>query len=666
MHELSLLINIIVALVAAFIGGLIARRLGLPTIIGYLLAGIAIGPFTPGFVGDIDTIGQLAELGVIFLMFGIGLSFTFKDLSKSGRITIPGSIVQMAIVALIGFGLSRLWGWPPTAGIMLGIAVSIASSVVMLRGLMDHSLLNTPHGQIAVGWLVVQDLVAVLILVLMPVLAQPEIALGWQNLGQTMVKAGVFLALMLFAGTRLVPWLLRLIANTGSRELFILAVLAIALGTALGAAALFGVSLALGAFLAGVVVSESPLSHQVGADVLPFREAFAVLFFVSIGMLVNPAYLVENIVPVLVLTALIVIGKPVLIAAMGFFFPRPARTFLVVAVSNGQIGEFSFILGQAGLTFGLLNHDQYALILAGALLSITLNPWVFRSIGGVEQALRRFPRLWRRLDRHGPAPSPFEETIQDHVVVVGYGRVGGHIIDVLEVIHIPHLVIEADVDRVEALNRRGTLTLFGDAANSEVITYAGLERARALVVTVSEEATGEVIVAAARALSPDLPIIVRAATEAGIQRLVDFGAQDVIHPELEGGLEIVRHTLLRLDFPPEEILRYTDAVRRDHYNMQDDEGEEHRLLHDLLNVSTRIQVTWLLLPADNPVAGQTLAEADLRARTGASVVAILRSSEIIANPKSMTVLEVGDRIGVIGEQEQIEAVKNLLASLSEA
>ena len=666
MHEVPLLINIIVALVAAFFGGLIARRLGLPTIIGYLLAGIAIGPFTPGFVGDIETIGQLAELGVIFLMFGIGLSFTFKDLSKSGGITIPGSIIQMAIVALLGFGLSRLWGWPPTAGIMLGIAISIASSVVMLRGLMDHSLLNTSHGQIAVGWLVVQDLVAVLILVLMPVLAQPESALGWQNLGQTLLKAGVFLALMLFAGTRLVPWLLRLIANTRSRELFILAVLAIALGTAMGAAELFGVSLALGAFLAGVVVSESPLSHQVGADVLPFREAFAVLFFVSIGMLVNPAYLVENLISVLILTALIVVGKPVLIASMAFFFPRPARTFLVVAVSNGQIGGFSFILGQAGLTLGLLNRDQYSLILAGALLSITVNPWVFRSLGGAEKTLRRFPRLWRLLDRHGPAQAPLEETIQDHVVVVGYGRVGGHIVDVLETVRIPHLVIEADAERVEALNRRGTPTLFGDAANSEVITHAGLERAQALVVTVSEEATGEVIVAAARELSPDLPIIVRAATEAGINRLVEFGAQDVIHPELEGGLEVVRHTLLRLDFPPEEILRYTDAVRRDHYSLQHNEGEEHRLLHDLLNVSTRIQINWLQLSLDNPVAGQTLAEADLRARTGASVVAILRGSEIIANPKSMTVFEAGDRIGVIGDKEQIEAVDWLLGGLREA
>lgn len=417
MHEVTLLINIVVALVVAFFGGLIARRLGLPTIIGYLLAGIAIGPFTPGFVGDIETISQLAELGVIFLMFGIGLSFSFRDLSKVGDIAIPGSLFQMAIVTLLGYGLSQIWGWPPTAGIVLGLAISIASSVVMLRGLMDNSLLNTPHGQIAVGWLVMQDLIAVLILILMPALAQPGSALDWQNLGLTVLKATLFMVLMLFVGTRLIPWLLRLIAHTRSRELFILAVLAIALGTALGSAELFGVSLALGAFLAGVVISESPLSHQVGADVLPFREAFAVLFFVSIGMLVNPAYLFNNIGPVLALTALIVFGKPVLITLMGFVFPRPARTALVVAVSNGQIGEFSFILGQAGLALGLLTREQYSLILVGALLSITLNPGAFRLLDKIESGLQRFSGLWRLLDRHGPAPVPLEETIQHHVVV---------------------------------------------------------------------------------------------------------------------------------------------------------------------------------------------------------------------------------------------------------
>jgi monovalent cation:H+ antiporter-2, CPA2 family len=660
MHEVTLLINIAAALVVAFFGGLIARRLGLPTIIGYLLAGIAIGPFTPGFVGDVETIGQLAELGVIFLMFGVGLSISIKDLRKVGDIAIPGSLTQMAIATLLGYGLSQVLGWSPTAGIVLGLAISNASSVVMLRGLMDNSLLNTPHGQAAIGWSVMQDLVTVIILVLMPSLGGQ--GLDWQVLGLAVLKAAVFVVLVLFVGTRLIPWLLRMIAHTRSRELFILAILAIALGTALSAAELFGASLALGAFVAGVVISESALSHQAAADILPFREAFAVLFFVSIGMLVNPRYLLDNISPVLGLTVLIVIGKSVLITLMGFIFSRPARTALVVAAGNSQIGEFSFILGQAALALGLLSRNQYSLILAGALLSITINPGVFRSIGRIEKLLRRFPKIWRLLDRHGPAPAPLEGSIQDHVVVIGFGRVGRHIINILEAINIPQLVIEDDVERVEALNRRGTITLFGDAANSEVITHAGLERAKALVVTVSEEATSELIVAAARDLAVNLPIIARAATEEGVNRLAELGAQDVIHPELEGGLEIVRYTLLRLGLPLQEINHYTDAVRKDHYNLQVNIDEEHRLLHDLLSATSHIEVTWLQLPLGHPIVGQTLAEANLRARTGASVVAILRDKELMANPKSMTVFMAEDRIGIIGDGDQIKAAEKLLAT----
>lgn len=348
MHNITLLINIGIALVVAFIGGLVARRLGLPTIVGYLLAGIAIGPFTPGFVGDMETIGQLAELGVIFLMFGVGIHFSFRDLWKVRDIAIPGAIGQMAITALMGFGLSRLWGWPVGAGIVLGLAISIASTVVLLRGLMDNSLLNTTHGQGAVGWLVMEDLATVFILVLMPALAQAGGGVDWQSLGVTLLKAAAFVALVLFVGARLIPWLLDLIAHTRSRELFILAILAVSLGTALGAAELFGVSLALGAFVAGAVISESPLSHQVGADVLPFRDAFAVLFFVSIGMLVNPVYLFQNIGPVLSLTFLIVAGKFVITLLLGFLLPRPALTALVVAAGLSQIGEFSFILDRQG------------------------------------------------------------------------------------------------------------------------------------------------------------------------------------------------------------------------------------------------------------------------------------------------------------------------------
>jgi CPA2 family monovalent cation:H+ antiporter-2 len=400
--------------------------------------------------------------------------------------------------------------------------------------------------------------------------------------------------------------------------------------------------------------------------VFPFREAFAVLFFVSIGMLVNPIYLFNNMGHVLALTALIVFGKYIVTLLLGFLFPWQARTALVVAAGLSQIGEFSFILGQAGIGLGLLNQDQYSLILAGALLSITINPMMFRLITPAEKWLQKLPTVWRLLDRHGHTPLPVEESIDGHVVIVGYGRVGHHIVNLLGQMSIPHLVIDLDSEHNEELNRRGIPSLYGDASNSEVLTHAGLTRARALVVAGPDESTSELVVAAARDIAPDLPIIARATTEEGIKRLAELGAQDVIHPELEGGLEIVRHTLHTLNFPVQEIIRYMDAVRHDHYDMQVNTEAEHRFLHELINASGNIEVTWLRMVTGNPLVGQTLAEADLRARTGASVVAIMRKRQLIANPKSLTVFEAEDRIGFIGSSEQIEMAEQLLSETSHA
>jgi monovalent cation:H+ antiporter-2, CPA2 family len=660
MNEVTLLINIAVALVVAFLGGVAARRIGLPTIVGYMLAGILIGPFTPGFVGDMETISQLAELGIIFLMFGVGLHFSLHDLWKVRSIAIPGALGRMVITTVLGFGLSRLLGWSITAGIVIGLSISIASTVVLLRALMDNGLLNTQQGQAAVGWVIVEDMATVLILVLMPALVPTPEGFDWRQLGLTLLKAVAFFVVVLFAGTRLIPWLLLRIAHTRSRELFILAVLVIALGTALGAAELFGVSLALGAFVAGVVVSESPLSLQVGADVLPFREAFAVLFFVSIGMLVNPGYLLDNIGSILAITGLIVVGKALVTLLMGFVFPWPARTTLVLAVSLSQIGEFSFILGQEELGLGLLDQSQYSLILAGALLSITLNTPAFRLIDPLERWLRRFPAVWKLLDRQGPPLVEIMKSMQGHVVIVGYGRVGRHIVSLLGEMKIPHLVVEADSHRVEELDRAGVPGLYGDAANSEVLTHAGLAHARALVVAGPDEDASALVVTAARDLAPKLPIIARAGSEEGTKRLTELGAQDVIHPELEGGLEIVRHTLLQLGFPTQEIHRYTDAVRRDHYDLAINTDEEHRLLQGLLDAANNIEIKWFKLQLDSPLIGQTLANVNLRSRTGASVVAILRDRQLLANPKSLTVFQADDRIGLIGDQEELATVENFL------
>lgn len=403
-HELVLFATITMAILTAFIGGYIARRIGLPTLVGYLLAGLAIGPFTPGFVGDAVSIQQLAEIGVVFMMFGVGLHFSLKDLWSVRRVALPGAILQMLLMTLLGIGLSQLWGWSVITGVVLGLSISIASTVVLLRGLGDRGLLETTPGKIAVGWLILEDLATVGILVLLPALVggTGEAAVGSpiENILTAVVKTGAFVAIMLFVGARFMPWLLKRVARTDSRELFVLAVLAVALGTAYGAAELFNVGFALGAFLAGVVVGESSLSHAVGEEIIPFRDIFTVLFFVSIGMLVNPTVIVNNLGQVAALTSLIVVGKAIVTLLLGVVLPASGRTMLIIAAGLSQAGEFTFIVGQAGVSLNILTQDQYGIILASAVLSIVVNPLMYRMIPVGESVLKRVPALHNLMERN--------------------------------------------------------------------------------------------------------------------------------------------------------------------------------------------------------------------------------------------------------------------------
>jgi len=659
MHELPILLNITIALVAAFIGGLAVRKIGLPPIVGYLLAGIVIGPFTPGFIGDIATIQELAELGVIFLMLGVGLHFSFDDLLKVRDIAIPGALLQMILATLAGFGLSRFWGWSVPAGIVLGLAVSVASTVVLLRGLMDNSLLNTPHGQAAVGWLVMEDILSVMILVFMPVFSGHG-EFNWTVIGTTLLKIAAFGIVMFVLGKKFIPWLLERIAHTRSRELFLLAVLAITLGTALGSAKLFGISLALGAFVAGAIISQSHLSHQVGADINSFKDAFAVLFFVSVGMLVNPVFLWQNLGLVVALSLLIILGKLIITLFLGTLFPHPAQTFIVIAVGLSQIGEFSFILGQEGVLLNYLSADQYSLILAGSIISIALNPFMYRLVPLLNQWLRNVPFLWKRLDRHDVRPILPEFGIKDHVVIIGYGQVGCHLVDVLEMLHVPQLVIETEAAQIEALNKRGIPSLFGDAANSEVIKFARLETAALLVITIPDESSTALIVTSAKDINPNLRVIARASSMEGINTLTERGANHIVHPELEGGLEILSHTLLELNFPLREVHQYTEAIRHDRYNTTINTPEEFNTLQDMLTFIDAIDITWTKIPAESPLIGQSLSEANIRAHTGASIVALIRDGHITANPKSSTIFEIADRIGLIGDHDNVEAALQLI------
>lgn len=538
MHDTPLITTLVGGLVLAFIFGAIVNRLRMPPLVGYLIAGVAVGPFTPGFVADGHLAQELAEIGVILLMFGVGLHFSLKDLLSVKAIAIPGAIVQIGIATLMGMGLGWLTGWPFGEGFIFGLALSVASTVVLLTALQERRLVETPRGRIAVGWLIVEDIAMVLALVLIPamsgILGGKGDALSNQELlttlGLTLGKVVAFVAVMLIVGRRVIPWVLERIVATGSRELFRLGVLAIALGFALGAAYVFGVSFALGAFFAGMILGESELSHRAAEESLPLRDAFAVLFFVSVGMLFDPSILVREPWLVLATVFIIVVGKSAAAFAIVLAFRHPLSTALTISASLAQIGEFSFILATLGISLGLLSDTGRDLILGGAILSILINPLLFVGLDRLKPWLKA---------RENPAASKAEtepqtwEVLHDHVVLVGFGRVGHMVAAELTQQNQPFVVIEDHRDVVEALRLDGIPALYGNAAAPGMMEAADIADARWLLVAIPNALEAGQIIDHARALNPNIEVVARAHSDAELIHFEKHGASHTIMGEHE-------------------------------------------------------------------------------------------------------------------------------------
>jgi CPA2 family monovalent cation:H+ antiporter-2 len=553
LHETTLIATIAAAFVFAFGLGMLAQLARLPPLVGYLLAGIVIGPFTPGFVGDTALAGQLAEIGVILLMFGVGLHFSIPDLMAVRSIAIPGAIAQIATATAVGALLASTWGWDLPAALSFGLALSVASTVVLLRALEQQRKLDSPEGRIAVGWLIVEDLAMVLALVLLPAFAA---SLGTADpatsaaklplplaIGATLAKVALFVAFALMVGARVVPRLLMQVARTGSRELFTLAVLAIALGIAFGSAELFGVSFALGAFFAGVILSESDLSHKAAEDSLPLQDAFAVLFFVSVGMLFDPAILVREPLQVLSVLVIIVIVKSLAAFLIVILFRHPIGTALTISASLAQIGEFSFILAALCVSLGLMPSEGRDLILAGALLSITLNPLFFALQPAIERWMRRHPGLERLLERSDVSKARLDSErprdLRDHAMVIGHGRVGGAIVDALRDEGIPCIVIERDRRRYEALLEQGIPVLFGDGSDPATLVTACVQHARLLIVATPDSFQARRVIELSEKLSPGIRVVVRthsyeeqAKLQGSVNGLVVMGEHELAHTML--------------------------------------------------------------------------------------------------------------------------------------
>ena len=559
-HSVTLITTIAVSFGLALLMGLIANRLKLPVLVGYLVAGVILGSNTPGFVADMELSGQLAEIGVILLMFGVGLHFSLSDLLAVRRIALPGAIVQIGVATALGATVAIAWGWDLGASIVFGVALSTASTVVLLRALEQRGVLKSVNGSIAVGWLVVEDLAMVLVLVLLPPLA------GWLGataegsategsnsdllitLLLTFGKVSIFIALMLIVGKRVFPWLLWHVASTNSNELFILSVIAVAIGIAYGSAMLFGVSFALGAFFAGMVMRESDLSHRAAQESLPLRDAFSVLFFVSVGMLFDPNVLIEQPLRVLFTLMIIIIGKSLAAFLLVLAFRYPLNTALTVSASLAQIGEFSFILAALGVSLGLLPVEAQSLILAGAFISITLNPLVFQVIEPAQAWIRSRSKLARILERTDDPLAELPMTVAssyvtNHIVLVGYGRVGRHIGEALAEQGLALVVAEQNRETVEGLRKRGIHAVAGDASEPAVLIQAHIARANMLVIAVPDALRARRMIETARMLNPPIEIIVRTHNEEEAALLRKESGGMVFIGEHELALSMTRHVL---------------------------------------------------------------------------------------------------------------------------
>jgi monovalent cation:H+ antiporter-2, CPA2 family len=574
MHGFEIILTIITSLGAALVLGYITHRIGLSPIVGYLLAGLVIGPYTPGFVGNVQINSELAEVGVILLMFVVGLQFHWRDLLAVKAIAIPGAIAQSIVATIFGILVGTAFGWSVGAGLVLGIAIAVASTVVLIRVLTDNNVLATPQGHSAVGWLVVEDIFTVIVLVLLP--ATASILHGTEHGGfYTIFKAlfislgklAVLALLMAMIGSRVIPWIMETVARSRSKELFTLAVLVMAIGIAAGSAWIFGASLALGAFLAGIVINRSPVGHQAISDVLPMRDAFAVLFFVSVGMLFDPRFLIEQPGLVLAVLGIILLAKPLTALLIVVLLGHPVRTALTVAIGLAQIGEFSFILSSMGRSLNVLPDAGQSVLVAGALISITLNPLLFRNIDRIESYLQRHAGLWRFLTWRvkekywNTAQESGREKEKIRAVVVGYGPVGQTLTRILNDFEIKPVIIEMNVNTVKSLIERGYKAIYGDGSKKEILEAAGVGQSEYLLITLPEPAAHNQMMVYAKEINPDIRILVRAQYLTQRKELEEAGVYQAAYEELEIGLALADLLLREIGLDENEIAREAEKVR---------------------------------------------------------------------------------------------------------
>ncbi|MGE4290566.1 MAG: cation:proton antiporter [Desulfovibrio sp.] len=645
--------DIVLVVVAALVCGLLARRLGQPLILGYIVAGVLLGPHTGGVtISSVHEIEMLAEIGVALLLFCIGLEFSLSDLRPVRGIALVGTPIQIVLIVVYGWGIGAWLGWAWEPALWLGALLSLSSTMVILKTLESQGLMGTLSSRVMIGMLIVQDLAVVPMLVILPILGElgGDMGGGLTLLGWAVFKAAAFLGLMILVGARLIPWLMKRVARTNSPELFLVTTSALALGIGYGTY-LFGLSFAFGAFVAGLVISESDYSHHALSSVLPLRDLFGLLFFASVGMLLDPAFLLGHWKSILLLVALTSVGKGLVCAGLVRVFGYVNIVPLAVGLGMFQVGELSFLLARLGSEAGALDPEQYGLILSTAIVTMILTPPLSRLAGPLYRVQRRFHKREpvQSVNVNG-------DRLHDHVIVVGGGRVGGFLARVLAAADVSYVVMEAEHRTFEALKAKGLPVIYGDATQQPVLEAAHPGRAKLLMVTVPAFSVVRQVVELTRSLAPDLGIVARADGMDQMRRMRELGANQVVQPTLETGLEFARKALRCLGLPPGAVQRFADAVQGDDYAALADDGDLEGSLYKL-EALRAVEITWVRVRAGSELQGRNIAELGIRGRTGVSVVGVLRAGIMLPNPDIHMPLEADDMLALIGgpkEQRRFE------------
>lgn len=658
MQSFAFLQDLAIVLTVALAMGFLFHRLKQPALIGYIVGGLLVGPYTAGYTAGPHRIEALAEIGVVLLMFALGVEFSFRELRAVWKVALLGGCLQIALVAGTTTLAATLLGLPLAVGILLGCVFALSSTVVVLKILMERGELDSTHGQVILGFLIVQDLSLVPMMIFLPSLASPHDALGWPLL-IAIGKAGVFLAAMVVFGTKLLPAFMRKVAETGSKELFLLTIFAICFGTA-AATAWLGMSLAVGAFIAGIVVSESDHSHQVLAEMLPLRDLFATLFFVSVGMLINPQFLWDNWNTILVIGGAVMAFKALIVFGLVQAFGYTGRTALAAGLGLAQFSEFAFVLAVLGRDQGILDEHLFAVTLAIALVSMLFTPLLMAAAMPLYQFAGRFTWIQKAQGRDakkklkGTAPLPFA----DHVVLCGYGRVGRRLGEVFQALGQPFLVVEIDQNIVMELRQQGIQVLYGEASREEVLKHALLPVARLLVIATPDPLASEMILRHAKRLNPELSVLARANRMRDLDVFYELGASEVVQPEFEASLELIRYSLNLLGYPPKEIYTYTDRVRRERYRQFQSTPLSLAGLEAELG---GIKMQWIHLPPEAPILGLSLLDSQIRQKTGTVVLAIRRAGDTLPNPSPLETVHAHDALLVMGNDQQITSLREWVA-----